>query len=163
MAEAAAEHRSEVAERTRAEHAEVTLAGRLRGAGQVRVLLSDGTWLAGVPADVVEGHVWLEDQPVAHLLPLAAVVAMQSDRQLVGPPSTEVERRLGIGTAVRRLAKDRAFVHIRTGAGEFTGTVERVGADHLELAVHAEQPRPRGQLPRTVIAFRHLLAITVNR
>lgn len=50
------------------------------------------------------------------------------------PAPGAVESRLGLGHALRALARDRAVVRVRAGEADLTGRIERVGADHLDLA-----------------------------
>jgi hypothetical protein len=47
---------------------------------------------------------------------------------------TEVERRLGLGHALRALARDRARVVVSTLSGDVTGIIGAVGADFIELS-----------------------------
>ena len=47
---------------------------------------------------------------------------------------TEVDKRLGIGHALRALARDRARVIVDTAAGSASGLVGVVGADFIEVS-----------------------------
>lgn len=97
------------------------------GAGAVRGTLDD------------LGRDWLlvqEDGRHAALVPLAAVTAIVG---LTGRSDDDrgMGRRFGIGVALRAIARDRATVAIHDlGGGFATGTVDKVGADHLDLAEH---------------------------
>ncbi|MDO7881186.1 hypothetical protein [Antiquaquibacter soli] len=51
-----------------------------------------------------------------------------------GQPS--LTERLGLGFVLRDLARRRRFVRIETASGMLAGTIDRVGRDHLDLAVH---------------------------
>ena len=73
------------------------------------------------------------------LVPLGAVTAIRGLTPHSAGEGGVVERRLTLGHALRALARDRVIVQIVTHGGELTGRVERVGADHLDLAAgHVE-------------------------
>jgi hypothetical protein len=147
-AEEVALEQAESASRARAEMGAVRLTERLagglgfpvglgvRGAGQV----------AGVLAGVGPDWVLLEeDQGRDQLVALAAVrtVAGLGRRTAVPEPGGAVRARLDMRRALRGLARDRSAVHVvLDDGGALTGTLDRVGADFVELAVHpAEEPR----------------------
>jgi hypothetical protein len=137
-AEEEAGERAEWASRARTEVGAVRLAERLagtlgfpvglgvRGAGQV----------AGVLAGI--GPDWV-------LLALAAVrtVAGLGRRTAVQEPAGAVRGRLDLRRALRGMARDRSAVQlVLDDGGTLTGTLDRVGADYVELAVHpADEPR----------------------
>jgi hypothetical protein len=146
--EEAAAERAESASRTRAEVGGIHLAERLggalgspvaldvRGAGRVAgVLVERGSdWLL-----LADGHG--RDQLVA----LAAVrsVAGLGRRTAPSEPVGAVRARLDLRRALRGLARDRATVQlVLDDGGTLTGTLDRVGADYVELAEHpADTPR----------------------
>jgi hypothetical protein len=79
------------------------------------------------------------------IVPLAAVGALLLDRGQVEPSLAEVESasgaaslsaRLTLPFVLRDLCRRRASVTLRTPAGDAHGTIDRVGRDHLDLAVH---------------------------
>ncbi|TNM60042.1 hypothetical protein FHN55_19850 [Streptomyces sp. NP160] len=138
------------AERVRAEVAGVELRDRLRASAGQRVALR----LAG--GEAVEGALraagpdWLlvEEAAGEALVPLVAVVLLDGLTRSLAAPAGAVENRLGLASALRGVARDRSAVRIwlrETGGGAITGTVDRVGADHLDLARHAvDEPRRPG-------------------
>lgn len=145
----AAELAGEVAERARAAYARTTAADRLAaavGGPPVRLLLAGGTAAGGV-ADAGEDWLLLHDEAGGEsLVPLAAVLAVTG----LPPRAALVERgavtrRLDLRWALRGLARDRTGVRVvlRDGTA-LDGTLDRVGADHLELAEH-----PAGEARRT--------------
>jgi hypothetical protein len=77
------------------------------------------------------------------LIPSAAVQYVSGLSRAASPVTGEVARRLGLAVVLRGLSRDRAVVSVRLrGDHRMTGTIDRVGADHLDLAVHpADQPR----------------------
>jgi hypothetical protein len=110
----------------------------VRGAGRIAGVLVDrgADWLL-----VADGHG--RDQLVA----LAAVrsVAGLGRRTVVPDPVDGVRARLDLRRALRGLARDRAAVQVvLDDGGTVTGTLDRVGADYVELAEHpADAPRRR--------------------
>jgi hypothetical protein len=72
-----------------------------------------------------------------YLLPLQAIAAV-SGLSRMAEPGQQPARRLGLGVVLRGLSRDRSAVVVRTVGGRVVrGTVDRVGADHLDLAVHS--------------------------
>ncbi|WP_298460346.1 hypothetical protein [uncultured Cellulomonas sp.] len=144
----AAEVTAQVAEVTRAERATVTLGGRLRAArgGAVTVRLRGGELVTGTVLDVAGQWVLTGDGPRRALVPLAAVDAVRGLAPASHPDEGVVSRRLGLGHALRALARDRAAVRISTDGGQVTGRIDGVGADHLDLTVADDpsQARTRG-------------------
>lgn len=55
---------------------------------------------------------------------------------IAGPERSELSARLGIAFLLRDLCRRRVTATIETTAGLWSGTVDRVGRDHLDLAVH---------------------------
>ena len=154
--EAAAE-RSEDAARTRWEIGAVRLADRLggalgceltlrcRGAGELRGLVAEvgPDWLLLTEAGARE---------VLVALPAVRTVA-GLDRGTAAPVEGEVARRLDLRWVLRGLARDRGPVQVLLDdGGALTGTIDRVGADFVEVAEHAaDQPR-RGRAVQGVRA-----------
>jgi hypothetical protein len=158
-----ADFSSEVADRSRRELALVQLADRMRAStGRTQVRLDGGESLYGVVAGSGADWVLLADDGAETLVPLAAVawvrdLPMQSDG-----PGSPVTGRLGLGHALRALARDRAetTVLLRT-AERLTGTLDRVGADFVDLAEHPlGEPRRAGAVTSTrTIPFSALAAL----
>ena len=148
--EAVAEQ-AEQGSRARAEFGRVRLVDRLRGSlgQQVSLTCAGAGQLAGRLADVGVDWVLLTDAQQREVL--VAVRALSSVAGLAGvtAPATEdgpVARALDLRRALRGLARDRAAVQCLLGdGGALTGTIDRVGADFVELAEHPlDQPRRRG-------------------
>ncbi len=156
----AADTAAEVAAMARAEFARTGLTDRLRGqvGSPVSLRLRDGRWLRG--AVVTAAPRWLLLDTAAEagggrphaparapgrlLLPLDAVERFQDLGSAQGAPAGEVERRLGWGGALRALVRDRAVVTVLLATGDLAGTLDRVGADHVDVAVHPlDAPRRR--------------------
>jgi hypothetical protein len=153
---AESERQAEIAERTRAEFAQVRLVDRLRGSEGRNVHLVTrlgepvDAELTGVGADFVllasARHEWV--------LPLAAVgsVAGLGNASLSEQAAGPVRARLGLGSVLRRIAADRSVVTLVGGDGSArSGTLQRVGADFVELAEHAYDEAPRQASRRVVL------------
>jgi hypothetical protein len=167
----AAERAAEVADRTRREVGRLRLVDRLRAASGtslvVRVL--GGEVLTGQVADVGADWVLLELPGTrAALVPLTAVVALSGLGPRTDLPGAEgaVVAKLDLRYALRRLVRDRAVVEMVLSDGTaVSGTLDRVAADHVDLAQHeVEQARrPRAvrqvlQVPLGAIALVRLAA-----
>src|SRR3954452_22553450 len=148
-AEAAAD-RAESASRTRAETGAVRLAERVAGAiGHPLVLRCRGAGqVAGTLAEVGSDWLLVEEAGREVLVSAVAVLAVAGlGRQTAAPDAAGVVRgRFDLRRAVRALARDRSTVHLVLEDGSvLTGTIDRVGADFLELAAHApDEPRRPG-------------------
>lgn len=162
QAEAAydAEREAELADRSRAEYAAVTLASRLMASVDRRVTLaiagvgpvagrlarvSDG-WLLLAAAGPGAGQDWI--------VPWAAVETVQgasprSVPELAWSPVT----RLGLGSALRRLADTgrACVVHLRDES-RHEAVVRRVGRDFVEVVV--------GDGREVLVRFDHLAAVS---
>jgi hypothetical protein len=143
----------EIADRTRIEIAAVPLRDRLAAAaGQpVRLRCAAGVAVTGRLAQV--GPDWaLVDEGGGReaLVRLAAVLAVGgvSRRAVDAAPAGSVASRLGVRHVLRGIARDRSAVLVALADGtSVTGTIDRVGADFLELAVHpAGESRRRGDV-----------------
>jgi len=171
----AAADQAEDASRARAEHGRVLLADRLRGAlGQQLSLRCRGAGeLGGRLLDVGVDWLLLTDAQGRDVLVAAgAVCAVAGLGAATAPGSAdgEVARRLDLRRALRGLARDRAAVTcLLEDGGVLAGTVDRVGADFLELAEHPlDQQRRRGAVTgvravplRAVVAVRTALPAVV--
>jgi hypothetical protein len=150
-AAAAAELDAEVADRTRRESALLELVDRARAAVGHPVALRV---LGAGPVDgvlVQVGAQWLllhETSGRDALVPLTAVVSLAGLRAWTAVPGEggQVFARLGLGSALRGIARDRLPVQLwLTDAGVLAGTLDRVGADFVEVTEHGEVRR-RGDL-----------------
>ena len=134
----AADAEAELAERVRAERARVLLSERLLAhSGEVLKIRVPEDELVGRIADVAPAWVVLDEGRVQILVPASAIVSIEGLGRATAMPAGVVLRRLGLGHALRALARDRAPVRAQTAAGVLSGTIDRVGADHLDLALHA--------------------------
>jgi hypothetical protein len=136
------------ADMTRAERATVTLTDRLRAARgrPVVVRLGEGLTVAGELLEVAAQWLLVGAGSRRMLVPVTAIVAIEGLGPHAAPCEGEVMRKLGLGHALRALARDRALVRVVSHGVEVTGRVDRVGADHLDLAVGPEGTRVGGVL-----------------
>lgn len=148
-----AELAAEVADRTRREAARLALVDRLRGAAGARVTVRvDGAGaLEGTLTEV--GRQWVllgEASGLEVLVPIAAVLSVSGlrSRTAAAGSAGQVFDRLGLGSALRAIARDRASVALVLRDGStLAGTVDRVGADFLELSAQDLGERSRGGPP----------------
>ncbi|WP_147063069.1 hypothetical protein [Terrabacter aerolatus] len=149
---------SEVADRTRRERALLDVHTRLlANVGSPRVALRlSGRVVAGRLADVGPDWALVETAPERPVLvALAAVRSVSGIAPGARTPSV-VARRFGVGSALRAVSRDRAVVEVADMDGQVaTGTIDVVGADHLELAEHAadETRRTANLTGRLLVPF----------
>ena len=145
-----AELAAEVAERVRGEVGALGLIDRARAAvgADVRVLVRGGLGLAGRLAGA--GPDWLlldEGDGREALVPLAQLVSVRGLPRYSAVPGSAgfVASRLGVRQLLRAIARDRSAVRVHLVDGPVVdATIDRVGADFLEVATHlpGEQRRP---------------------
>lgn len=159
----------EVAERTRRERALVPLPARLAAAlgAQVTLTVGGGHRLSGELLDLGEEWVLIRPALSGHetLVPVAAVVAVSGLALRSEPP--RLARRFGLGYALRALSRDRATVAVRLdGGGQLVvGTIDAVGADHVDVAEHPEGlPRRRSNVTAlTTVPFAAIVSVESRR
>ncbi len=105
--------------------------------------------LTGVLIAVGADWMGLEVQRRSVLVPVAAVAAVgvgEGDLLRAARPHPSprvgVSERMGIGFVLRDLARRRVPVTMQVGTRAVAGTIDRAGADHLDLALHdIDEPR----------------------
>lgn len=138
IAEQRRELSAEVADRTRRERAEVTVLDRAaRSVGELVTVVTAAGRVRGTLEDLGKDWLLLQEQGRhAALLPMSAVTAIVG-LSVRSDDDRGLGRRFGLGVALRAIARDRAAVAIHDIAGGLaTGTIDAVGADHLDLAEH---------------------------
>lgn len=159
-----AERDAEVAELTRLETSRLQLAGRFRASlgAPVRVRCLGGMVLTGRLSAVGGG--WLlveEDAGREAFLATAAVVSVAGLGRLAGGQGTALDAGLGIGRALRGLARDRSVLRAcLIDSTVIDGTLDRVGSDYVEFAVHAAgEPRRRAEVREVLVVPISALAV----
>jgi len=163
---------AEMPDRQRVAVGAVGLTQRLGGSlGQpIRVRVAGGTAVGGVLSRV--GPDWLllgEGQGRDVLIATRAIGLVEGLTAATALPLSSVALRLDLRHAVRGLARDRSPVVVLVGGGapsgstgaaesgtaltgtEITGTIDRVGADFAEIAVHAAWEPRRAATVRSVV------------
>jgi hypothetical protein len=147
------EFSTEVADRVRREAARLALLDRLRASCGVRldITVQGAGQLSGTLARAGPGWLLLDvaAQPDA-LVAMDALVEVRGMSPGAREPATAgiVEARLDLGFVLRAVARDRSpVVVVARDGSRYSGTIDRVGADHLDLAEHpAGEPRRAGQV-----------------
>ncbi|RXZ45706.1 hypothetical protein [Agromyces binzhouensis] len=100
---------------------------------QLRPTAFGRDWIGGVPAGRPDAQC---------VVPVAAIAAVSASRRQVeeslapqAAPGGLIER-IGLAFALRDLGRRRAGVEVRTRDGSVHGTIDRVAADHLDVALH---------------------------
>lgn len=175
-AEWAAERRRDAEEDERLRVARLTVRDRLAAlcadAAEVTVHTLAGprtgtvTLVAG-DAVVITGA----NDEVASVIPLDAVAAVTLPagpaavrRSLLAVPDDTLTARIGFGYLMRQVARRRAVVRVHTlGGGIITGTIDRAGADHLDIADHDPDDARRDENVRAVrlVPIGHVVSVDV--
>lgn len=168
-----AEEREAELEEERLRVGRATLRDRIAaiGAEPVRVRLVDGSQIEVMPRTV--GRDWISGDLVGSaaqvVLPLQAVLALlptaaQVVRSLEPVALGTVTDRIGLAFVLRDLARRRRTLQLTTTGGVLSGTIDRVGKDHLDLAVHpADGWRRSSAVARIeVLALTQLLLVRID-
>lgn len=156
-----AEMMAELADRERHAAGSVSMAQRCAGAVGRPVTLRTraGRAYAGELRDVGPDWLLIDGLGVGEtLISASAVVAVGGLTAASGLPLSPVAARFGLRLALRQIARDRAPVTISVmggapgdpGGAELSGTLDRVGADFVELAQHPVWEPRRAQSVQSV-------------
>lgn len=158
------ERDAEVADRTRAERARITLSERLVGAvgDELTFRVRGGAAVAGELQDTGEGWLLLATpHRRSVLLPTAAVVGVHGLGR--APRDDTRARRFGLGSALRAISRDRRPVVVTdVDRADAHGTIDVVGADAFDLAEHPLDAPRRAEHVRTTrtVPFAAVATIT---
>jgi hypothetical protein len=167
------------AEEERLRIGRMTLRDRLvaaADAGPLRLALVDGAalelrltaygrdWIAGETGGELRRH-----GPV--VVPIASVSALLLDPETVEPSLTTAPAgspppladRLGLAFVLRTVCRRRSAVDLVLPGGRLHGTLDRVGRDHLDLAVHEPGVQRRRDAVREVrvVPFAQLVLVRI--
>ena len=149
-----AELTAEVAERSRREAALVHLRDRVAGAlgARVTVHLPQSPPVHGLLVDSGSDWLLLEEQGGGEaLVATAALLGITGLGAAAAPDESAVGRRLDLRWALRGLARSRTAVRLVLVDGSVpAGTLDRVGADHVDLAEHGRDELRRAAAVRQV-------------
>jgi hypothetical protein len=178
---------AEMADRQRIAVGAVGLTQRLAGSlGQpIRVRVAGGTTVGGVLSRV--GPDWLllaEGQGRDVLIATRAVASVEGLTAATALPLSAVALKLDLRYAVRGVARDRSPVVVLVAGGsvggsvsgstgaaepgpalsgtEITGTIDRVGTDFAEIAVHAAWEPRRAATVRSVVLVPLAAVLTIR-
>ena len=140
-AEQEAAERAETSSRARHELGSLRFVDRLGGAvgSPVALLCRGAGQVSGTLTEVGSDWLLLDDSGREVLVATAAVRAVTGlgRRTAAAEDPGSVAARLDLRRALRGLARDRAPVHVVLDEGTtLHGTIDRVGADYVELAEH---------------------------
>lgn len=132
--------RLELRDRISAAPRQLDIALRAGGRLRIRRMALGRDWLNGI---VLEGA----PAGTGALVPLHAIASIELDgdgaaASLRPAAAGDLQARLSFAFALRDLARRRVSV-ILEGAKPAAGTIDRVGRDHLDLAVHEPGQPPR--------------------
>ncbi|MFF1251228.1 hypothetical protein ACFVYC_01835 [Pseudarthrobacter sp. NPDC058329] len=162
---------AEVNERARAEMVGLELADRLRAVLGCRltVYLSSGESFSGTLTHAGGDALVLDEEQHQLLIPYAAAGRYVGLGRLSLAESSSVRRGIGLGRALRGMARDRAELSVLVGnaggAMRLAGVIDRVGRDYFDLAVlmPGEARRSHQVSQIATIPFTALAAIRSRR
>lgn len=163
---------AEIAERTRMDSAAVELAGRLRGSLGllIGVQLMSGSVFSGTLSHAGSQALVLNELRHQVLVPYLAVSQYLGLARLSVAEASQVRQRLGLASSLRVLARNRTPLSVlswRGTVGEATshGVIDRVGRDHLDLALteDGEDRRPANVRQVVTMPFSALAALRSAR
>lgn len=135
---------ADIAEVERAARAESHLLDRLRAQREASLEISGGPLVSGLVALVGRDAVVLVADDGDWVIPVWGITAVIHPGARARAAAS-VSERLGLASIARSWARQRSIVRVlRIGAGPLDGTIDAVGADHLEIAEHdpGEPRRP---------------------
>ncbi|WP_411373730.1 hypothetical protein ACLH0K_11490 [Arthrobacter sp. MPF02] len=162
---------SEVNERSRIEMVSAGFADRLRGAlgCRIAVHLMSGDTIHGVVSYAGADALVLDEDPHQVLVPYSAAARFVGLGRSLRAEASQVRRGLGLGNALRALARDRAELTVTLGSSagnlRMEGVIDRVGKDYLDLAAvtPGEARRSCHVSHVSTIPFSALLAIRARQ
>ena len=144
---------ADIAEVERAGRAESRLLDRLRAQRMAHIEIAGGGQVSGLVAAVGRDVVVIAADDGDWAIPawgMAAVIELPGGAREAHSPS----ERLGLASVARAWARQRSVVRVlRVGAGPLDGTIDAVGADHLDLAEHDPGEPRRAEAVRRQVSI----------
>lgn len=132
----AAEADAETEDLVRAVISDVGLVDRLRSSTHIALHVAAHGVVRGRVVDVGRDVVLIDASDDEWAVPFAGIEAIEHLDRRVQPPTT-VGARLGLAATLRTWSRQRSVVRVMRVYGvPVDGTIDRVCADHLDLAVH---------------------------
>lgn len=143
---------ADIAEVERAARSEARLIDRLRAQDHAGIELADGSMLAGIVVAVGRDVVVVSCDDGDWVIPAWGITAVINPREGTQAARFASER-LGLASVLRAWARQRNVVRVvRIGAAPLDGTIDAVGADHLDLAEHDPgEPRTSAAVRRQAV------------
>lgn len=145
----------DAAELTRGYQSELTMMDRLRGAVNAPIRLRLGVDDYESLRVAVVGRDWLGGETASGsvIVPIMAILSVDSPLSGANAAVSKLRQAPSLASVMRILSRRREVVQL-VGAEGVTlaeGTIDRVGADHVDVAIHAIDERRRS---RSVIGYR---------
>ncbi|MEH3088101.1 MAG: hypothetical protein PGN24_00395 [Microbacterium arborescens] len=149
------------------------IAALARLEGSVSLHLAGGRTLRGMPTGSGPDWIMLESPAgrLASLIPTEAIVAIGAGEGDVlasaraSASTSPLSERMTFGFVLRDLVRRRSPVRIHAADDrDWAGTIDRAGADHLDLAVHdlGEARRAAAVTAHRIIPFRAIASVEVG-
>jgi len=154
---------AELADRQRVAAGTISMVERIAGAlgRPIRLRTVAGITVTGTLRRVGPDWLLLQEGPGREVvLALRATTIVEGLSAATGVAMTGIERRLNLRHALRGLARDRSPIALVVSGGvgepaalytEVTGTIDRIGADFLEMALHAPWEPRRTASVRSIV------------
>lgn len=166
QAAAAAVQESEIRDRTRSEHARLSLTQRLLGqlGRTVSVSTRGGRTVVGILTNVGAEWIALAVEGRSVLVPRWSLQSLRGSGRAVGQPLGGVGATLGLGSVLRALSRDRVQVAVWLSAPQmrYAGVIDRVGTDFLELGLVASGDERRAVNVREALTLPFAAVDTVD-
>lgn len=152
-----------IEELERAARATRLLVDRMRAAASVRVELIAGERVAGQVVAVGKDLVIVASADGDWAIPLWGIAGVV-DLGMVSRGKGSLLEGLGITAVLRSWARERSPVRmIRMGVGALDGTIDHVGADHVDVAEHDPGEARRASVVRRVVTVPLGAVVAVRR
>ncbi|WP_247826594.1 hypothetical protein [Arthrobacter antioxidans] len=146
---------SEIRERTRSEQSRLTLVQRLLGqvGRPLGVFTRGGRSLEGVLTNVGSEWIAVAVEGRSVIVPLSSLHLLRGMGRGAGQPLSGVGARLGLGSALRVLSRDRAHVTLWTvgPSSRQAGIIDRVGTDFIDVGTAGPDREGRPAAGRGVL------------